>query len=65
MAERVSEQERAAFRNSVLDDVTGLEVEVEGGILGDNHIWPITRKGCEKFMDRLRDRGYLIVRHED
>lgn len=59
----VNEQELALKEKTVIEALTGLNVDVVAGkLLGDTFVRPLTKEGAQTVLDRLRGRGFKIER---
>ena len=55
----MTEAERALFIEALLNDLAGTPVEVDG--IG-TPVLPLTRKGAQAVIDRLKARDFKVVR---
>lgn len=61
----MTEAERKAFNDAVLDALEGLHITVKGSFIGDEMVHVLARKGAQSVVDMLKARDFRIVRVPD
>jgi hypothetical protein len=57
------ENEAQTLERAIIDALTGAQVSVTmGPIFGDMSIKPLSKEGAQSVLDRLRGRGFKVVR---